>query len=371
MNAVRNLGLAVAGALIALAVAVAAPASAQDDEATKAPVRFVSDFESARTTAKTRGVPLFGYFARDEPPCPVCRGLERNVFGRRDSGRLDAVSVPVRISAGDAPAPAAAALLARYGVDRYPLLMVMNADGHVLASGVGRTIPDMLAAIAKAPAEESWLALARTEAESGSSDSLLDLLWRRMAWDEFLPIAQPRAAANPALGARVAVALARVGRAADARAAWRRLAERFPEHEDRPEWLVREVSSDLDVAVGKAERTKRLPATIAALRALAQKAAADKDSALEARAWIEVGRIQSVQLIDGAAVWAYDKAIAVAPGTRFEATALWERHTVQFRQRDYAGAKASLERLAKEFPSSPEAQLAQPEIEKCEEMLGR
>lgn len=63
--------------------------------------------------------------------------------------------------------------------------------------------------------------------------------------------------------------------------------------------------------------------------------------------------------------------MAAAPGTRFEATALWDRHTVQFRVRRYADAKASCERIVKEFPASPEAKLAQAEIEKCDEMLGR
>jgi hypothetical protein len=356
----------------ALLSAAARPAPCDDvasPVAAARPVNFVAGLDAGRTAAAQRGVPLLVYVHSDR--CPVCQGLDEEVFAKPESGRIESACVPVRIESGEIPAAPAAEFMRRYDVRGYPALLVLTADGDVVVPAAGRTLPEMLAALGRVPGDEAALAKARRDAESGDEAPLLELLWRRMSWDEFLRRAAPRADTDPLLGARVATALLRTGRTAESRAAWRRLAERFPSHEDRPEWLVREAACDLDAAAGARAYQARLVPTIAALRDLGEKLGRGGDGPGAARAWIEVGRLEAASGIDFGAICYFDKAIAAAPGTRFEATALWDRHSSQFRVRRYADARESCARIVRDFPASPEAKLAPAEIEKCDEMTGR
>lgn len=359
----------IAGLLLVLATLAATESAGAAPDPATAPVKFVGGIEAGRARAKERGVPILAYVHSAD--CPVCAALDENVFRKPESGRLEAACVAVVIDAGEVPPPEAAAFMTRYDVRGYPALLVLDADGHLVVPAVGRTLPEMLAALGRVPAEQAALAEARRGAAAGDAKPLLDLLWRRMAWDELLERTASDAAADPTTGARVATALLRVGRKEDSRAAWRRLGERFPSHEDRPEWLVRAIMCDIDSAAGPRAYQRHLHKTLDALQELAEKAAASDDRPVAARAWLEFARLEVAAGIDFGALSYFDKAIAAAPGTRFEATALWERHTVQFRVRRYADAKASCERIVKEFPASPESKLAPAEIEKCDEMLGR
>ncbi len=369
MSGARTARRILAGAAIAAAALAAAAVADSGSDAPTAPVRFVGGFAAGRAIAKERGVPLLVYVHSDD--CPLCLTLDANVFAKPESGRLDAVCVAVKVEGGDAPAPDAAAFMVRYAVRGYPTFLVMDADSHVVVPAVGRTLAEMLEAVARVPAEEAALAQARRAADSGDVKPLLEQLWRRMAWEEFLQRAGPSAESDPATGGRVATALLRTGRTEEARAAWKRLAERYPQDEDRPEWLVRATMCDMDASAGRRAFQRHLVPTLGALRDLAGKAGERGDPLVAARAWIEVGRLEVSAGLDEGALSYFDKAIAAAPGSRFEPTALWERHSVQFRLRRYAEAKASCERIVKEFPSSPEAKLAPPAIATCDEMLGK
>jgi thiol:disulfide interchange protein len=102
----------------------------------------------AETTARTSRRPLLYNFTADW--CAPCKRLERDLFA--DARRAEWLSrrfVPVRVvdrerEDGRNP-PEVEALKARYGVDAFPTLVVVGADGAVLArqEGYGGTAREL------------------------------------------------------------------------------------------------------------------------------------------------------------------------------------------------------------------------------------
>jgi TolA-binding protein len=193
-----------------------------------------------------------------------------------------------------------------------------------------------------------------------------------MAWEEFLPLAREQASADddPRAFDEVARVEVRIGRHDDARATWKRLAERYPRHDERPEWRVRAAMFEVDVPMSRRLLLDTaLPAACRALTDLAADARTQGDAATLAHALTIMGRLRRFAGADDEAVRCFDAAIAAAPGTRHEPTALWDKAESLFRLGEFAASRSACQRILGEFPASREATLAPDRVKRCDEML--
>ncbi|HEY8375110.1 MAG TPA: tetratricopeptide repeat protein [Nannocystis sp.] len=123
-----------------------APGVREDGEIVSAVKWFEGDFEAALSAAKAEGKLIFmdvgAYW------CPPCRKLEEQVFVRADVGAaLSAKYVSLHVDAEKGEGPE---LVARYKVQAYPTLLVLDANGVEKGRLVDAMEPEeLLAALEK------------------------------------------------------------------------------------------------------------------------------------------------------------------------------------------------------------------------------
>ena len=120
-----------------MAVLLAAGAAAAQDEPT---IRFGDDLGAALRDAARRKVVVVAYFSAKW--CGWCRKMQLSTFGDRAVAALGGRFAWVKIDTGDQPE-----LAASYQVTALPCVLLLNAEGRVLARQDGFTPPGMLAAL--------------------------------------------------------------------------------------------------------------------------------------------------------------------------------------------------------------------------------
>ncbi|WAS94636.1 tetratricopeptide repeat protein [Nannocystis punicea] len=133
---------------------VVAPGVQSDGEIVSAVKWIEGDLEAALAAAKAEGKPVFvdvgAYW------CPPCRELEEKVFVREDVGAALAKYVALHVDAEKGEGPE---LVARYKVQAYPTLLVLDASGVEKGRIVDAMEPPaLLAALAKIAAGGDVLA---------------------------------------------------------------------------------------------------------------------------------------------------------------------------------------------------------------------
>jgi thiol:disulfide interchange protein len=104
------------------------------------PVAF-HDFASGAAAAGQSGKPVLATFVTSW--CPYCSKMAKQTWrDPRVAERLSAV-VPVRVDAED-PATAGPELAARYGIEGYPVQLLLDPGGTVLARADGYQTPSQL-----------------------------------------------------------------------------------------------------------------------------------------------------------------------------------------------------------------------------------
>ena len=115
----------------------------------------------------------------------------------------------------------------------------------------------------------------------------------------------------------------------------------------------------------------RLATAVAALRALLDERTAAGDVAAAAHIRVAYGRHLSMQGEFAAAAEQFDHVLALDPPSPHVPAALTEKASNLFRQKDFAGCKALLERVIAEHPGTPEAIRGPTGIHSCERELQR
>ena len=188
----------------------------------------------------------------------------------------------VRLTGGDDITPEVKAFMSRYGVRGYPTLYVMNADGHVVVSKVGRTVDAMLKALADGEKAETEFAEARKKSDPDGRKAFVALLKTRMAWDDLAAILETDVKAAPSADAYAELArtYGSAGRGADERATLEKAASLYPDAKDRTAWRIRLATMDTDpsTATSRDEHAKLSAGAASALDGLLAKLVEEKDT---------------------------------------------------------------------------------------------
>jgi hypothetical protein len=299
--------------------------------------------------------------------------LEDGPFSEGKSKEISDKYVAVRLTGGDDITPEVREFMTRYGVRGYPTLYVMNADGHLVVSRVGRSVDAMLQALADGEQSEKELAEAKKKTDPEGKKALAGLLKDRLAWSDLAAMQQSDLKSAPSAGAygELARTYALAGRAADERATLEKAVSLYPDAKERIAWRIRLATMGVDFtkAASRDEYVKLNDEAVKALDGLLAKLVEEKDAAGAATVHATMGNmLVSAGKADDAekhfdAALAADAKGAAAPSAMMgKANCAWSR-------KDYAACKATLEKLIAEFPASEEAKRAPKGIENCDKKL--
>jgi TolA-binding protein len=151
--------------------------------------------------------------------------------------------------------------------------------------------------------------------------------------------------------------------------ALRQRLEATPPGPERVELEIQSATLHLMGSRNSAEWQGRLASTVEALQGLRDRYGAAGDADAEARIRIALGKHLSMAKRHDEAEAELDWVLENAAGTPHAPGALTEKANVRYRQEDFAGCKALLERVIAEFPDSREAQSAPRGIAGCDRQL--
>lgn len=98
-------------------------------------VGWQKDFEAAQLMGKDESKPLLVYFTASW--CPPCQRMKKEVFSQAEAGTvIRSKAVPVIMDVTD-PDEKTAAIAQKHGVGSIPTMILMSADGTVIAEHVG------------------------------------------------------------------------------------------------------------------------------------------------------------------------------------------------------------------------------------------
>src|SRR6185436_7868409 len=94
--------------------------------------------------------------------------------------------VMVRLRGGEDATPEVRDFMRRYGVQGYPALYVMNADGHLVVPGMAYGVDSVLKAITYGESEEKDFAEWKARTDPEEREHFREMLGHRMAWEELI-----------------------------------------------------------------------------------------------------------------------------------------------------------------------------------------
>lgn len=347
-----------------------APAEGKPDApAEKSPLPFVTSWSAAREKAKERGVFLLVYVAQDNPPSERCRMLEEKLFADPRAADLAAKCVLVRLRGADDMTPEVLEFNRRYGVEAYPALYILNAAGHLIVPSMAYTVESVTKALEFAATDERDFNELDKDTAVEARARMRELRERRMAWDELLPayVDESVRYCSPTSLSRLAEAYRRLSRPTEERATLAKAIEVFEETPERTRWRIRLATIALDELTGAAFHE----ATIERLTPLAKQFGEEHDKASEAEVRICIGNAHAELHHCGEAKAEYDAVVDLAPKLPIAPKALLNKSAVYWYEYDYAGCKATCERIVSEYPKSPESKSARHTIKSCDERVAQ
>ena len=372
----RTAALAALASLLLLAGARAdddppKPAPAEepkkDAPAPKTSLPFVTSWAAAREKAKERDMFLLVYVAQDNPPSDRCRMLEEKLFADPRAQDLASKCVLVRLRGADDMTPEVRDFNRRYGVEAYPCLYILNADGHLIIPSMAYTVESVTKSLEFAATEEQDFRELDKNPSTAARARAREIREKRMAWDELLPayVDESVRYCSPTSLTRLAEAYRRLSRPAEERATLAKAIEVFEETQERTRWRIRLATIALDEITGEAFHEQ----TIERLTPLAKQFAGEHDKASEAEVRMCIG-IAHAELHHCAEAKAeFDAVVDLAPKLVIAPKALLNRSAVSWYEYDYVACKAACERIIDEYPKSPEVKPARRTIKSCEERM--
>lgn len=350
-----------------------APAPPSDKEKADAPaakpaLSFETDWAAARAKARERDVFLLVYVAQDNPPSDRCKMLEEKLFADPRAAGLAEKCVLVRLKGGDDMTSEVREFNRRYGVEAYPALYVLNADGHLIVPSMAYSVDSVTKALEFARTDERDFRDLEKDTSLAARTRMRELRERRMAWDELLPayVDESVRFCSPTTLTRLAEAYRRLSRAPEERATLAKAIEVFEETQERTRWRIRLATIALDEVTGEAFHE----GTIERLTPLAKQFAEEHDKASEAEVRICIGTAHAELHHCAEAKTEFDAVVDLAPKLPIAPKALLNKSAVYWYEYDYAGCKSACERILLEYPKSPEAKSARHTIKSCDERAG-
>jgi tetratricopeptide (TPR) repeat protein len=345
-----------------------APAGdAKPQEPEKSPLPFETSWAAARAKAKERGMFVLAYVAQDNPESERCRMLEKKLFGDPQASDIASKCVLVRLRGADDITTEVLEFNRRYGVEAYPALYILNADGHLIVPSMAYTVESVLKALEFAATDERDFREMDKDPAVAARARTRELRERRMAWDDLLPayVDESVRFCSPTTLTRLAEAYRRLSRPAEERATLAKAIEVFEETPERTRWRIRLATISLDEIAGK--RDDFHEATIERLTPLAKQFAGERDKASEAEVRMCMGLAHAELHHCAEAKTEFDAVVDLAPKLPIAPKALLSKSAVHWYEYDYAGCKAACERILREYPKSPEAKPARRTIQSCDE----
>jgi tetratricopeptide (TPR) repeat protein len=338
-----------------------------DAPAPKSALPFVTSWAAARAKAKERGVFLLVYVAQDNPPSERCRMLEEKLFADPRAADLAAKCVLVRLRGADDITPEVLEFNRRYGVEAYPALYILNADGHLVVPSMAYTVESVTKALEFAATDEREFRELDKDTTSAARARARELRERRMAWEELLPAYLDESVrfCSPTSLTRLADAYRRLSRASEERATLAKAIEVFEETPERTRWRIRLATIALDEITGEAF----YEGTIERLTPLAKQFADEHDRASEAEVRICIGNAHAELHHCAEAKAEYDAVVDLAPRLPIAPKALLNKSAIYWYEYDYASCKATCQRILSEYPKSPEVKPARRTIKSCDERV--
>jgi tetratricopeptide (TPR) repeat protein len=305
MRASRFRSLIAGGLVLALLLpAVVVPWASADeghdgaDHGGKSSIRWIEGWEAGSKAAREQGRLAFVYVGRHEPPCPPCRALDRMVFQDPDSARIHDEYVAVRMLGGVDSTPATEAFMRRYGIDGFPTLLVLTADGEVVMRDFrppnGASLLDAMKQATEA--ETSFRAQAKElegKEDVESAKSLAKLHMQRSSLEKALEIYRTVAKRESTAENHEMVAglLSVLERDDEEKKLLLWMVDEFPDHEERIEWRVSLATIDIPTRVDDpAELPALLERHSEALRGLLAKVEKEGKPAAVAAVRYRLGR---------------------------------------------------------------------------------
>jgi tetratricopeptide (TPR) repeat protein len=279
----------------------------------------------------------------------------------------------VRLTGGNDITPEVQSFMTRYKVQGYPTLYVMNTAGHVVVSKVGRSVEQMLQALADGEKSEAEFEALRAKSDAESAAKVRQMLADRMAWDDLLPLAEAAAAkdASEANLEEVVNAHRNRGDLAAERTALEKLMSAFPKSDKRGARRVRLATMEVEATPVKSreEFAKKMEAGIAKLQELLTQVQGEKDAVAESDVRLAIGNAYWSSGKPDDATPHFEAVIAAKPPARILAQALMGRANTAFVKQDLEVALAHLERIVAECPDTEEAKRAPVGIDRIRKMI--
>lgn len=301
--------------------------------------------------------------------------MENGPFSQEGAERLGKDFVAVRMLGGNDINEETRSFMEKYGVQGFPTMFAMNAEGDVLAGKsayLPRDLKGLLGALDQAAKDDKEFWELRGKEDDASRARYARLLRERGKSDEAWAILEPLAAKGRSLVIDEAMALIHGDRGehGQAVALYREMIDRYKDAEKRPDWMVRVAKSPLD-GVPRQDVMAKLPEVATNFRTFADQAKAAGDKAAEPLMRVELGDVLGATGDGEGARKEYDLVIAGFGDTVHAPRAQFGRAVVAFRAKDWAGAKKELEELVKRWPESELRENAESGIQECEKRLAQ
>jgi tetratricopeptide (TPR) repeat protein len=334
-------------------------------------MQWVDGFAAAAAKARATGKILFVLVTQDSPPCPACRGLKARVFAKPDAARISDAYVAARLVVGDGATPEAEAFRERYGIESYPALLAMTADGALLsrirtfAQDRPLGTDDFLEALAEASKHDTDFQARRGELlakdDTAAWAEVVKSHVDRMEYATARDVHRKILAKEPTVDnhGMLAYLSKQAGDVTGARATLETMLSTFPDHPERIEWRIRLATIDLgSTGKGEDELVVLVDRHVAALEKLLAAVEAEGNLSDQAEVRTRLANMLA-QKDDHANVARHLQWVAEndpdgrrAPGARLAlAYALYQRG-------DLEPAIAHLETILAKHPGSPQAKEA-------------
>ncbi len=300
--------------------------------------------------------------------------LESRVFSKEASKELSDRYVAVRLTGGNDITPEVESFMKRYGVRGYPTLYVMNAEGHVVVPQVGRSVPEMLSALALGEKRETEFAALVAKREGPEErKAYIAALRDRMLWDDLMTALREEVAIAPTaeVEAELASQHARAGDHAAERAALEAIVAKYKDAPERIKARMRLATMDTDPsgARSREEWVSRNTKAAEALGKLLGDVQAENDAAAEIEVRMGLANLLAATGKADDAFAHMDWVLENHPKSKHAPGVLMAKANSAWSKKDWAAAKALLERIVADYPASEEAQAAPRGIAMCQKQI--